>query len=173
VNIALTHKQEVILGVVYVPPTKTCYYAAKNHGAYKVVNGHAEKIQTRSLASSVKKGSTDLVGSRRHGSDALEALVIDLKKELCDTVDLISQGSSLKFCALAEGRADLYPRLALTCEWDTAAAQIVLEEAGGAVLNPDLTKMKYNTKAELLNPFFWAIADNCEQWQTILKGRIS
>jgi len=98
-------------------------------------------------------------------------LVVDLKNTLCD-VELVNQGSSLKFCVLAEGKADLYPRLALTCEWDTAAAQIVLEEAGGAVLNPDLTKMRYNTKEELLNPFFWAIAEDNEQWRKILRGRI-
>jgi 3'(2'), 5'-bisphosphate nucleotidase len=173
VNIALIHKQQVIMGVVYVPVTQVCYSAGKGLGASKTEKGSSIKIQTRSLSKSIEKGEIVLVGSRRHGSDALEALVNDLKKELCDKVNLISQGSSLKFCALAEGRADLYPRLALTCEWDTAAAQIVLEEAGGAVLNPDLSQMKYNTKEELLNPFFWAISDNCEQWQAILKGRIS
>jgi len=172
VNIALIHKQEAILGVVYVPPSQVCYSAAKGMGTTKTQNGVNEKIKTRSLASSIKKGKIDLVGSRRHGSDALEALVKDLKQQLCNQVDLINQGSSLKFCALAEGRADLYPRLALTSEWDTAAAQIILEEAGGAVLNPDLSKMKYNTKEDLLNPFFWAMADNCEQWKKILKGRI-
>lgn len=172
VNIALIHQHQVVMGVVYVPATGVCYAAGKGLGATKIQHGKRQTIHTRSLSSSIQQGKIDLVGSRRHGSDALEALVVDLKKELCDQVDLINQGSSLKFCALAEGRADLYPRLALTSEWDTAAAQIILEEAGGVVLNPDLSPMQYNTKEDLLNPFFWAIADNCELWQKILKGRI-
>lgn len=172
VNIALIHQYKVILGVVYVPVTRVCYFAAKGMGATKIQNGVSQKIHARTLANSIAQGELMLVGSRRHGSDEIETLIVDLKKQLCDKIELISQGSSLKFCALAEGKADLYPRLALTCEWDTAAAQIILEEAGGAVLNPDLSPMQYNTKEELLNPFFWAIADNCKQWQTILKGRI-
>ncbi len=171
VNIALIHQNKAVLGVVYVPPTRTCYYAAKGMGAFKAVDGNTQAIHTRSLEKSIAANKLELVGSRRHGAEALEKLVEDLKQKLCD-VDLLNQGSSLKFCALAEGRADLYPRLALTCEWDTAAAQAVLEEAGGAVLNPDLSPMQYNTKEELLNPFFWAIADDCEQWRGILKGRI-
>jgi 3'(2'), 5'-bisphosphate nucleotidase len=171
VNIALIHKHKVVLGVVYVPPTKTCYYATKGEGAFKSANGEIQAIHTRVLNKGIEAGKLKLVGSRRHGSEALEKLVEDLKQELCD-VELISQGSSLKFCAVAEGRADLYPRLALTCEWDTAAAQIVLEEAGGAVLKPDLSPMTYNTKEELLNPFFWALAEDCEQWRGLLKGRI-
>lgn len=171
VNIALIHQHQVILGVVYVPATSVCYHAAKGQGAFKTVDGESQQIRTRSLEKSIQVGQLVLVGSRRHGSKALEKLVDDLKASLCD-VELISQGSSLKFCALAEGRADLYPRLAPTCEWDTAAAQIVLEEAGGAVLNPGLSAMQYNTKEDLLNPFFWAIADDCAQWRDLLKGRI-
>jgi len=171
VNIALIHEHEVVLGVVYVPATQACYFARKGQGAFKQEQGERKKIHARKLADSIAAGKLALVGSRRHGSDALEALVVDLKNTLCD-VELVNQGSSLKFCVLAEGKADLYPRLALICEWDTAAAQIVLEEAGGAVLNPDLTKMRYNTKEELLNPFFWAIAEDNEQWRKILSGRI-
>lgn len=172
VNIALIHENKAVLGVVYVPPTRTCYYAAKGMGAFKSVDGHSQAIHTRPLQKSIEAGKLELVGSRRHGAEALEKLVEDLKEKMCD-VELVNQGSSLKFCALAEGRADLYPRLALTCEWDTAAAQALLEEAGGAVLNPDLSPMQYNTKEELLNPFFWALADDCEQWRAILKGRIA
>lgn len=172
VNIALIHKKQSVLGVVYVPPTRTCYYAAKGMGAFKAVNGKVSAIKTRALSESLAEGKLTVVGSRRHGSDELEALVADLKTSLCDNIELINQGSSLKFCALAEGKADIYPRLALTCEWDTAAAQAVLEEAGGAVLNPDLSALQYNTKEALLNPFFWALADNDGQWHALLKGRI-
>ncbi len=173
VNIALIHQKRSVLGVVYVPPARTCYYAAKGMGAFKTVNGKTNVLKTRALSESIAQGKLRVVGSRRHGSDALEALVADLKTTLCEHIELINQGSSLKFCALAEGKADIYPRLAPTCEWDTAAAQVVLEEAGGAVLTPDLNPMQYNNKQALLNPFFWALADDCEQWRKILRERIA
>jgi 3'(2'), 5'-bisphosphate nucleotidase len=74
-------------------------------------------------------------------------------------IELVSMGSSLKICLVAEGRADIYPRLAPTCEWDTAAAQAVLEAAGGVVLDPEGKPLRYNHKDALLNPHFHALGD--------------
>ena len=77
-------------------------------------------------------------------------------------------GSSLKICALAEGSADWYPRLALTSEWDTAAAHAVLNAAGGQLVDENLNELRYNAKEELLNPFFHAMGDKHFAWQKIL-----
>jgi len=77
-------------------------------------------------------------------------------------------GSSLKFCLVAEGKVDLYPRLGLTSEWDTAAAQCVVEEAGGFVTDTTMRPMRYNTKDSLLNPEFFVFGDNSRNWQKYL-----
>lgn len=169
VNIALIHKHEAVLGVVYVPPTKECYFAMKGHGAFKTVDGETRKITTRKLDLVLSKQQPlAIVASRRHGADALDKLLENLALTL-GPANLVSKGSSLKFCLIAEGKADCYPRLALTCEWDTAAAQIVLEEAGGAVLTDKLETMRYNAKEALLNPFFYALGDDIARWKALLK----
>jgi 3'(2'), 5'-bisphosphate nucleotidase len=74
----------------------------------------------------------------------------------------------LKFCLVAEGRADLYPRLGLTSEWDTAAAQCIVEQAGGYVTRTDMSPLEYNTKDSLLNPFFFVFGDNDRDWSAYL-----
>jgi 3'(2'), 5'-bisphosphate nucleotidase len=79
-------------------------------------------------------------------------------------------GSSLKLCLVAEGAADIYPRLALTSEWDTAAAQAVVEAAGGLVLTDKLNVMRYNTKDNILNPFFYVIGDADYDWKSLLQA---
>ena len=78
-------------------------------------------------------------------------------------------GSSLKLCLIAEGQADFYPRLAPTSEWDTAAAQAVVEAAGGKVVDDELRTLKYNQKESLLNPFFFVIGDVEYDWDSILR----
>ena len=90
----------------------------------------------------------------------------DVKNYLQDlgTHELTSMGSSLKFCLVAEGKADLYPRLGLTSEWDTAAAQCIVEQAGGHVVTLDNQALKYNTKESLLNPFFMVYGDKSRDW---------
>ena len=79
-------------------------------------------------------------------------------------------GSSLKFCLIAEGRADLYPRLAPTSEWDTGAAQAVVEAAGGSVVDTHFEPLRYNTKENILNPYFYVFADPGFDWQKILES---
>jgi 3'(2'), 5'-bisphosphate nucleotidase len=82
--------------------------------------------------------------------------------------DMIPMGSSLKFCVVAEGKADIYPRLGPTSEWDTAAAQAVVEGAGGRVTDTRLERLRYNTKAELLNPHFLVFGDSSVDWARYL-----
>ena len=82
---------------------------------------------------------------------------------------MISMGSSLKFCLVAEGRADLYPRLGPTSEWDTAAAHCIVEQAGGFIARTDMQPLRYNTKDSLLNPHFFVFGDDSRDWSRYLE----
>ena len=108
-----------------------------------------------------------MVASRRHGADSVNDLLANLGDRL-GSVETCNMGSSLKLCLVAEGQADIYPRLAPTMEWDTAAAQAVVEAAGGVVLKPDFESLRYNTKDDLLNPYFYVVGDQFFAWQKIL-----
>lgn len=151
VNIALIHNQKSIAGVVYAPVVDLMYYAIEGEGAYVIENNE----QTLLKANAYKKSDKNLriVCSRSHLNDETQAFVDD-----CNEPNLISKGSSLKFLIIAEGNAELYPRLAPTMEWDTAAAQIILTEAGGNMYQPDKSPVLYN-KENLLNPHFIATAN--------------
>ena len=145
VNIALIHQEEVIMGVVYSPVLQKLYYALKGKGAYLKENGVLIPLKTNQQESS----PTRVVASRSHMNEETKKFT-----EQYAAVEILSMGSSLKFMLVAEGKADVYPRLAPTMEWDTAAAQIVVEEAGGRVMNFETQeKMRYN-KENLLNPHF-------------------
>jgi 3'(2'), 5'-bisphosphate nucleotidase len=100
-----------------------------------------------------------VVGSRSHRGDSLDAYMAKLGPH-----ELLPFGSSLKFCMVAEGSADLYPRLGPTCEWDTAAAQAVVEGANGRVVDLNGKDLRYNTKAEYLNPYFLVYGDGSRDW---------
>jgi 3'(2'), 5'-bisphosphate nucleotidase len=93
-------------------------------------------------------------------------------KSLPGEVEFIAKGSSLKLCLVAEGLADIYPRFGPTSEWDTAAAQCVVEQAGGVVVNLDFEPIVYNAKDDILNPFFLVIADEAFGWQKWVKAAI-
>ncbi len=165
VNIALIENHIPVLGVVYVPVTGVVYAGLAGAGAFKDVDGVRRSIRVRPLP---PPGEVTVVASRRHGADTVEALLARLADQL-GSMRAVSMGSSLKLCLVAEGVADFYPRLALTCEWDTAAAQAVVEAAGGAVLDIDLAPMRYNTKEGLLNPFFYVVGDQTFAWSTLLN----
>ncbi len=154
VNIALIHEARPVAGVIYVPVTGVLYYAQKGVGSFKVENGKITKLPV--------KGEKDLltvVGSRSHATPELEQYIQEMKKKYGE-LEVISCGSSLKFCMVAEGKAEVYPRLGPTMEWDTAAGQIIVEEAGGQVVEFETrTPMLYN-KENLLNPFFLAVRGN-------------
>jgi len=149
VNIALIYKDTPVLGVVYAPVLDICYWAKKNQGAFK--DGQRLPLKTEGQRSTYK-----IVASRSHMSDDTQAFIdaIDTNKEK----ELISIGSSLKICLVAEGEADIYPRLGPTMEWDTGAAHAILNEARQSLrkyMNNKYEKHKYN-KNDLLNSWFVA-----------------
>ena len=160
VNIALIQDHRSILGVINVPVLGIDYFAYQGGGAFK--SSHEldpQQIHSRKLSD----GKIIIVGSRSHASEKL----IDYLKSIGDH-ELVSMGSSLKSCLVAEGKADLYPRLGLTSEWDTAAAQCIVEEAGGFMTKTDMKPMRYNTKDSLLNPEFFVFGDNSVDWKKYL-----
>jgi len=160
VNIALQKEGKPLLGVIYVPVADVVYYAAEGIGAFKQEkNQQAQSIKVRSLKQKDGKDHFTVVASRRHGLDKVETLCQNFA-----SYDLTSRGSSLKMCMVAEGAADLYPRLALTSEWDTAAAQAIVEQAGGKIVQLDFSDMTYNQKESLLNPFFLVLGDPNFNW---------
>ncbi|TNI70281.1 3'(2'),5'-bisphosphate nucleotidase CysQ [Aeromonas media] len=149
VNIALIEESRPVWGLVYAPVLDRLWYGGKGMGAWRVADGKREAIQTRPHeAGQVWR----VVGSRNH----LSQETLDYLAPFGE-IELVSMGSSLKFCLIAEGGAELYPRLAPTCEWDTAAAQAVLEGAGGSVTQLDGSALAYN-KPDILNPWFVARA---------------
>ncbi|MFA7386539.1 MAG: 3'(2'),5'-bisphosphate nucleotidase CysQ, partial [Thiohalobacteraceae bacterium] len=125
VNIALIHAGRAELGIVHVPVSGMTYFACAGGGAFKQQAGQAaEAVHVRKLP----KGPVMVAGSRSHSGDSLLRFLDKLGPH-----ELVSMGSALKLCLVAEGAADIYPRLGLTSEWDTAAAQCVVEAAGGQV----------------------------------------
>ena len=147
VNIALIRDGAPVFGVVHVPVLGVTYWGGAAIGAWRRSDRGVDAIQVRQP---LPGEPLTVVGSRSHSNAQTEAYLAAL-----GNYELISVGSSLKFCLLAEGRAHLYPRLAPTCEWDTAAAQAVLEGAGGRVETLEGTPLRYS-KADILNPFFVA-----------------
>jgi 3'(2'), 5'-bisphosphate nucleotidase len=155
VNVALVRDHRPVLGVVAAPALGLTYYAAEGVGAFRQRDGGpAEPIRTRRAVDPVV-----VVGSRSHRGDSLDAVLAKLGPH-----ELRPMGSALKFCLVAEGSADFYPRLGPTSEWDTAAAQAVLEVAGGAVTTLDGTPLRYNERDTLLNPHFIAYGDDDRRW---------
>lgn len=155
VNIALIEQGRVVFGVVAIPTTGRCYYGGQGMGAWCAeADAAPQAIQVR-LAPPAGEDFT-VVASRRHSSPQQEALLDGLSSAVGE-LKLANIGSSLKFCLLAEGSADCYPRLAPTSQWDTAAAQGVLEGAGGEVLDLDGQAFCYPPRESLLNPFFLAL----------------
>ena len=148
VNIALIENNQPVAGVVYAPVLETTYFADAT-GAYKLTQAKdsAEKIQVKPH---IDGETWKVVGSRSHAGDSLKAYLETLGEH-----EMVSMGSSLKLCLVAEGAAHIYPRLGPTSEWDTAAAHAVVNAAGGEVVHADSGEpLQYNTKESLLNPFF-------------------
>lgn len=153
VNIALIHQGEPMLGVVLAPEKKLLYRAAKNQGAFKrVAEGDLKKIR---VAQRTPGSPWIVAGSRSHGD---EATATWLKK--LGAYTMIPMGSSLKMCLIAEGVAHIYPRLGPTSLWDTAAAHVILKEAGGEIKNLEGEILNYADPSQVLNPFFIASSKN-------------
>jgi len=172
VNIALIDEGTPVMGVVYVP-VKAVTYAGQQleeSSAFVERDGDRFEISSRNLQQRLRSNEPlTIVASRRHGGEALQACLKVLEKKF-SAVESTNMGSSLKLCLVAEGKADLYPRLAPTSEWDTAAAQAVVEAAGGRVVDMSLMPLRYNSKDSLLNPFFYVIGDKSFPWNDILSG---
>lgn len=158
VNIALIEDQRPVLGVVYAPALDKLCYAASGIGAYTLAGGQEEPLKTLGYTG----GGVKVVASKTHRSPELEVFLEKLGNAEC-----VSMGSSLKFCLVAEGKAHLYPRLGPTMEWDTAAAQCIVECAGGQVTDLRGAPLIYN-KENLLNPYFMACGSPPFPWQNYL-----
>jgi len=172
VNIALIENHVPVLGVVFVPVKNILYSGGQGIGAFIEREGLVKKIAVASMSSDLKndakkdkaKDTIKIVASRSHRGPELDAWINKVEKAF-KKVELLSMGSSLKICLVAEGKADIYPRLALTSEWDTAAAQAILEAAGGILTDTAFKSYRYNHKENILNPFFFAIGDGDFYWQ--------
>lgn len=162
VNIALVHEHTPVLGVVHAPALGLTYFAAEGCGAFRQ---HGEEtpqcIRARPRAPLVPV----VVGSRSHVNAEMETYLSRLGE-----CELRPVGSSLKLCLVAEGAADLYPRIGLTSEWDTAAAHCVVTEAGGAVTDLRGGPLVYNARDGLLNPYFLVYGDKSRPWLDYAQG---
>lgn len=161
VNIALIEHGQPMFGMVHLPVSGITYYGGRRYGSFlQPREGEARKLQTRPLA----WPKMDVVASHRHGQEKLKLLLEELQKTGAE-INHIPLGSSLKLCRIAEGKADFYPRMGPTGEWDTAAAQAVVEGAGGRVLDWSFHSLTYNQKPDLINPSFMVIGDLNHPWQ--------
>lgn len=161
VNIALCKNGIPVIGVIYVPVSRELYYADVNsQEAFKTILGENHELKSeilnnndRIFPSKPKNELIRVVGSRSHMNDTTLEFINEIEKKY-KKVEIVSKGSSLKFCLVAEGKADVYPRFAPTMEWDTAAGQAICKAAGLKVISRKTNKeLEYN-KENLLNPHF-------------------
>jgi len=161
VNIALIQGGVPVVGVVHVPATGLSYYGCVGVGAFRRDrDGQASPIKARKL---IPGKPVKVVASRSHRGELLDGYLAKLGPH-----ETVSRGSSLKFCLVAEGAADVYPRLGPTSEWDTAAGHAVLAAAGGTVVSVEGGALRYNAKESLLNPHFIGYADTTRDWLSYL-----
>jgi 3'(2'), 5'-bisphosphate nucleotidase len=162
VNIALVDEHRPVLGAVYAPVLDRMYSGAVALGAWRADGGGAARpIAVRAETPSPLR----VVGSRSHPSPELAAYLAGLPPH-----EITDMGSSLKICLVAEGAADIYPRLGPTSEWDTAAAQAILESAGGRMIDLAGRPLRYNSKDDLLNPHFLAFGDQRRNWLAPIRS---
>ncbi|WNH47862.1 MULTISPECIES: 3'(2'),5'-bisphosphate nucleotidase CysQ [Stenotrophomonas] len=160
VNIALIYQGAPAFGVVLAPVSGVAWHAMRGELAYRRDGLHDSVLRTRTPA----LPPLQVAASRSHRSEQTQALL-----DRMGEIEVVAQGSSLKFCRLAEGTLDVYPRLGPTAEWDTAAGQCVLHAAGGAVLSAATGKpFRYNRRETLLNGDFIALGDTRLPWRTWL-----
>jgi 3'(2'), 5'-bisphosphate nucleotidase len=168
VNIALMNQGKPIAGVIYIPATDVLYFGAKEMGAYRLnhlsenfaienslekIIGFAEKLPLNDTRTAVM-----VVASRSHLNEQTQSFIEKIK-EHHPTAEIVSSGSSLKFCLIAEGLADVYPRFGTTMEWDIAAGHAIAESSGAFVVDEQKNEMRYNKK-DLKNPGFVVYRDD-------------
>lgn len=165
VNIALIDNRSPVFGVVAAPVLGTCYVGGREHGAWCVdAEGNRRPIQATSFAG----GTATVVASRSHRGDAVDAFIAGITEREGEP-RVRSMGSSLKICLVAEGAADVYPRLGPTSEWDTAAAHAVVLGAGGRVIDCQGQPLLYN-KDSILNPWFLVVGAGDYPWVQFVPG---
>lgn len=163
VNIALIRRHAPILGLIYIPTRQLCYFATLHGGAFKQERHTPPRaIRTRIPAEDPIRVAG---GSHRTGRPLRTYL------DYLGHHHYLSLGSSLKSCLVAEGTVDLYPRFGPTSEWDTAAAQIIVEEAGGGLTDMFMRPLRYNARPTLINPDFFAFGDPGRDWSQYLPRR--
>ncbi len=147
-NIALISENRPILGVIHAPAINETFWGSNEIGAYQLIG---DSLSSKKRISVSKQGNDELriVSSRSHPSGDLKKLLDKLEK-----YKLVNIGSSLKFCLVAKGEADCYPRFGPTCEWDTAAGEIIAQSAGANIVNLENKVIEYNQKEDYLNPYF-------------------
>ena len=160
INIALIEGGSPTLGVVYVPAGGVLYHGRAGEGAVRIDD---DGMKMTIHVTERRRTPMLIAGSRTHAGDSLKRFL-----ERVGDYEIVSMGSSLKLCLVAEGSADVYPRLGPTSEWDTAAAQAVVEAAGGQVTDTELRPLRYNRKESLLNPYFLAFGDSSEDWKAYI-----
>jgi len=173
VNIALVENHKAVLGVIFVPDKNVLFFAANGLGAYKLdKNSSPEVLESNQSNKNPEERLNEIleladrlpayhlplpvytiVGSRSHQTPELKAYIEEKRRDLGD-IEFIAAGSSQKFCVVAEGRANIYPRLGPTMEWDTAAGQAIAENAGAKVIRYDNRRPLTYNKEDLYNPYF-------------------
>jgi len=162
VNIALVENHRAVMGVVRAPALDLDYWGALELGAFRAAEGDAT---TPIRVCAPAPTPVRVVGSRSHRGTSLQGFLDRLGPHR-----LVPMGSSLKICLVAAGEADVYPRLGPTSEWDTAAAQAILESAGGYMIDLEGQPLRYNTKGDLLNPFFLAFGDRAQNYLALAQS---
>ncbi|MDN6280514.1 MAG: 3'(2'),5'-bisphosphate nucleotidase CysQ [Psychroflexus sp.] len=160
VNIALVHEQKTVFGVIYVPATRELYIGdVEKNKALKLEVPEVFELKTlmasaEELSPKAASDKIEVVGSRSHMNEDTKNYIEDLKSTYNKPVEIVSKGSSLKFCLVAEGKADVYPRYAPTMEWDTAAGQAICKAVGLSVINLDTGEEMLYNRENLLNSYF-------------------
>ena len=156
VNIALIENNKPVIGIIYLPAKSLLYYAKQNNGSFRI--NTIDRLESLHQAQNIKVKKNPegdkvrIIGSRSHSNSKTREWILNNFNSYTN----VSSGSSLKFCKIAEGKADIYPRFGPTSEWDIAAGHIILKEAGGQLLTLDNKEILYNTKDNLINPEFIA-----------------
>jgi len=160
INIALISNNKPVLGVIHTPITGVVYYAAQGYGAFKK---NKDKEPQRIRSKTWDGGKIKIAASRRSSNRHYQNL-----KKCLNNYETIIRGAALKPCLIAEGAADLYVRYGETSEWDTAAAQIIIDEAGGAFMTWDGLPLQYNCTSSLINESFIVVGDKHHDWLSLI-----
>jgi len=166
VNLALIDDGAPVFGLVLAPVGGALWHAQRGGPAYRRDGDAEREIRVRSPAARPLR----VAASRSHFSEHSEQFMVRAHRAAPDGIRMVSLGSSLKFCRIAEGELDLYPRFGPTSEWDTAAGQCVLEAAGGALVDPQGRPFRYNQRTHILNGDFVAFGDRSLPWKEWLDG---